>query len=237
MNVQKDLIQHIAVLTVAPGYLNFNERRSSDILHVGLEETRLLLRDCLGVLTVEDTSGDTDVFAAARGGGGALAPVLDRYAQVFRQAGEHIGRILQTRWKDDLEARYAIDPVISELDEFLSGEHWYEIDNAQMIRFRDGTFYLNCSRVCVNFMSNWHCASMFFSDEVAQCVLDRLEERFRMAGEIVPARSFDPPKDYLWRARTFAPQSPQSMINYWEAMLPGSRKIRIRQMVNQVQRV
>lgn len=231
MNLQKDLIQHIAVLTVAPGYLNFDEERSSRILHVGLEETKLLLRDCMGILAVEDTAGEQDIFTAAVKGGA----LLKQYADVFHTAGERIDALAHTRWNDDLAARYAIDPVISELDEFLGGEHWYEIDRARLIRFPDGTFYRNCSRVCVNFMSNWHCASMFFSDEMTDCVLGRLEERFGMTGEVVSVREFDPPKDFLWRARAFAPQSPQSMINYWEAVLPGARRIRIRQMVNHVQ--
>lgn len=231
MNLQKDLIQHIAVLTVAPGYLNFSEPRSSDILHVGLEETKQMLRDCLGILAAEDTGSGLDIFEEAEA---ARQPVLRRYAQVFREACQGMDALRDVRWKDDLEARYDIDPVISGLDAFLGAEHWYEIDHAQLIRFSDGTFYCDCSRSYANFVTNWRCASMFSTQELVECVCGALAERFGKEGEAVSASSFDPPKDFLWRARTYAPQSPQSMINYWEAVLPGARRVRIKQMVGQV---
>lgn len=232
MNLQKDLIQHIAVLTVAPGYLNFADPRSSGILHVGLEETQQLLRDCLGILAVEDTAEDTDIFQRV---GRGREPALRQYAEVFRTVYERIGALLHEEWKDDLAARYAIEPAISELDSFLSGEHWYDIDRAMLLAFPNGSFYRNCSKVCVNCMTNWHCASLFFSPELARCTRSILRERFQIEGAPLSVSELDPPKDYLWRARTYAPQSPQSMINYWEAVLPGSRRVRIRQMVSQTQ--
>lgn len=231
MNLQKDLIQHIAVLTVAPGYLNFDDPRSSQILHVGLDETRLLLLHCLSILAAEDAADAPKLFQTA---GQIAPPVLSRYAQAFRLAAERINGLSSVVWNDDLDARYALDPVISDLDLFLGGEHWYDVDRARLIRFPDGTYYQNCARVCVSSMSNWHRASLFFSDETVRCALDRLEARFGLTGEAVPVAHFDPPMDYLWRARTYAPQSPQSMINYWEALLPGARRVRIKQLVSQV---
>lgn len=231
MNLQKDLIQHIVVLTVAPGYLNFSEPRSSEILRVGLEETKLLLRDCLGILAVEDTAGGEDIFQTIQTSAGAPA-VLGRYARTFREASERIDGIRGARWEDDLDARSAIEPVVSDLDGFLGGEHWYDVEQARLIRRADGWFYQNCSKVCLNFISNWHCASLLFSDEAVECVLGQLRERFGIEGDVVPVSEFDPPNDYLWRARTYAPQTPQSLINYWAAMLPGARRMRIKQLVD-----
>lgn len=236
MNLQKDLIQHIAVLTVAPGYLNFAQRRSTDVLHMGLSETKLLLRDCLGILAVEDTAGASDVFRWAWAAGGQEADaVLNRYAQAFRQAAERIDASLNIRWNNETDALCDMERVMGDLDSFLAREHWYDVDQARLICFPDGTFYQNCSRFCPNRMANWHCASVFPGGEVAQCVLDRLKSRYSLTGTAVPLVDYDPPRDYLWRARTYAPQGPQSLINYWEAMLPGSRRLRIKQMVNQQQ--
>lgn len=236
MNLQKDLIQHIAVLTVAPGYLNFEQRRSTDILHMGLSETKLLLRDCLGILAVEDTASGVDVFCPAWADSrGAESPVLDRYGQMFRLAAERIDGALETVWDNETDAACDLEVVVSELDAFLSKEHWYDVEHAQLIRFPDGTFYQNCSRFFPNHMGNWHRASVFPNDEVVACVTQRLKWLYGMTGEGVSVLEFDPPRDYLWRARTYAPQSPQSLINYWEAMLPGARRVRIRQLVNQQQ--
>lgn len=235
MNLQKDLIQHVAVLTVAPGYLNFEQQRSTDILHMGLSETRLLLRDCLGILAVEDTAGGSDVFRSAWSASRQGDAVLGRYARVFRQAAERIDAALDIQWDSEAEARCDLELVVGKLDAFLGAEHWYDVDQARLIRFTDGTFYQNCSRFCPNRMTNWHCASVFPGDEVAQCVLGRLKSRYGLTGEAVSVLEYDPPRDYLWRARTYAPQGPQSLINYWEAMLPGSRRMRIKQLVNQQQ--
>lgn len=231
MNLQKDLIQHIAVLTVAPGYLNFQESRSSQILHVGLDETRLLLLHCLSILAAEDAADAPKLLQTA---GETVPPVLLRYARAFRLAAERISGLSSVVWNDDLDARYALDPVISDLDLFLGGEHWYDVDQARLIRFPDGKYYRSCSRVCVSSTPNWHRASFFFSDEAVCCTLDRLEAHFGLKGKAAPVSTLDPPRDYLWRARTYAPQSPQSMINYWEALLPGARRVRIKQLVSQV---
>lgn len=236
MNLQKDLIQHIAVLTVAPGYLNFAQRRSTEILHMGLAETKLLLRDCLGILAVEDTAGGVDVFCPEWGAvRGAQSPVLGRYAQAFRLTAQRIDAAAETCWSSAEDAAADLEEVAGDLDAFLGGEHWYDVDHAQLIRFPDGTFYQNCSRFFPNRMGNWHCASVFPAGEVVQCVVERLKGLYNMTGEAVSVLEFDPPRDYLWRARTYAPQSPQSLINYWEAMLPGARRIRIKQLVNQQQ--
>lgn len=232
MNVQKDLIQHIAVLTVAPGYLNFRQPRSSEILHVGLYETKLLLRDCLSIMAVESKGGGRDVFQCAAAVP-ALAPYAKRFGETIAQIDELAGQI----WDDDLDARYALEPVITELDAFLSAEHWYEEGQARLIQSADGSFYSERSTARINFIPNWRCASLFFSNEVADCVRQRLWQRGHRNTEPVPLLSLAPPEGYLWMARTYAPQSPQNLINYWEAMLPGARKVRIRQMVSRQQSV
>lgn len=230
MNLQKDLIQHISVLTVAPGYLNFAMPRSSNIVHVGLEELQLLLRDCMGVLAVEPAEEVEDLLSRT---GEEQPPALAGHFRMFREVSARADELLHTSWQDDLSARDDIESVIGELDAFLSREHWYELDRARLIRMPGGVYYHNCSPAGANLLSNWHCASLFFSEESADAVCGTLYTRFGLEGEVVPVSEFDPPKDYLWRARTYAPQSPQSMINYWEAVLPGSRRVRIRQMVDQ----
>jgi len=230
MNLQKDLIQHIAVLTVAPSYLNFGRPRSSAILHVGLDETRLLLRDCLSIMAVE--ARGRDVFRSA----GAV-PALAPYASLFREASEQIAGLMEQTWDDDLDARCALEPVVSALDGFFSAEHWYDMGHARLIQSTEGTFYADRSPARANFNPNWRCASLFFSDEVADCVRQALWERDHRNTEPVPLLSLAPPEGYLWMARTYAPQSPQNLINYWEAMLPGARMVRIRQMVSQQQPV
>lgn len=230
MNLQKDLIQHIAVLTVAPSYLNFGQPRSSEILHVGLEETRLLLRDCLGIMAVEHRG--RDAFRAA-----AAIPALAPYAERFRETSERFAELMEQTWDDDLDARCALEPVVSELDAFFSAEHWYDMGYARLIQSAEGAFYSDRSPSRVNFIPNWRCASLFFSDEVADYVRQALWQRDRRNTEPVPLLSLAPPQGYLWMARTYAPQSPQNLINYWEAMLPGARKARIRQMVSRHQTV
>lgn len=230
MNLQKDLIQHIAVLTVAPGYLNFTRPRSSEIIHVGLEETKLLLRDCLSIMAVE--ARGREVFRAAE-----AVPALAPYARLFRKTAEQIDVLKQQTWEDDLDARYALDPVITELDAFFSEEHWYDMSYAHLIQSAEGAFYSDRSPARVNFIPNWRCASLFFTEEVSDYVRKALWKRDRRNTEPVPLLSLAPPDGYLWMARTYAPQSPQNLINYWEAMLPGARKARIRQMVNQQQSV
>lgn len=228
MNVQKDLIQHIAVLTVAPGYLNFAQPRSSEIIHVGLAETKQLLTECLRIMAVED--GGRDVFRAA----GACS-VFEPYAKAFRCAADQIEAVDGQIWDDDLDARYALEPIVNPLDSFLSAEHWYDMGYARLIQSADGAFYSDRSPVRVNFNPNWRLASLFFSADVADCVREMLWQRERRNTEPVPLLSLAPPQGYLWMARTYAPQSPQNLINYWEAMLPGARRVRIRQMVNQQQ--
>ena len=232
MNAQKDLIQHIAVLTVAPSYLNFTQPRSSEILHVGLEETKILLRDCLGIMAVEDRIRGRDVFQAAE-----AVPVLAPYARLFREATQKIDELTKQIWDDDLDARYALEPLVSPLDAFLSEEHWYDMGCAHLIQSTEGAFYSDRSPVRVNFVPNWRCASLFFKEEIVDCVRQSLWEREHRNTEPVPLLSLAPPEGYLWMARTYAPQNPQNLINYWEAMLPGARKIRIRQMVSQQQTV
>lgn len=232
MNAQKDLIQHIAVLTVAPSYLNFNDSRSSEILHVGLEETKVLLRDCLDIMTVGDRSRGRDVFRTAE-----AVPALAPYARLFRESTQTINELTKQIWDDDLDARYALEPLVSALDAFLNEEHWYDMGYAHLIQSADGAFYSDRSPVRVNFVPNWRCASLFFQEEVVDCVRQSLWERERRNTEPVPLLSLAPPEGYLWMARTYAPQNPQNLINYWEAMLPGARKIRIRQMVSQQQTV
>lgn len=230
MNLQKDLIQHIAVLTVAPSYLNFSQPRSSEILHVGLEETKLLLRDCLGIMAVE--ARGRDVFRSA-----GTMPALAPYAALFRETSEQIAGLMEQTWDDDLDARRALEPVVSGLDAFLSTEHWYDMGYARLIQSAEGAFYSDRSPTRVNYIPNWRCASLFFTDEVTDCVRETLWKRDHRNTEPVPLLSLAPPEGYLWMARTYAPQSPQNLINYWEAMLPGARKARIRQMVNQQQSV
>lgn len=230
MNSQKDLIQHIAVLTVAPSYLNFAQPRSSAIIHVGLEETRLLLRDCLGIMAVE-TRG-RDVFRSA-----GAKPALTTYANLFRKTSEQMARLMERTWDNDLDARCDLEPVVSGLDAFFSDEHWYDMGYARLIRSTEGTFYADRSETRVNYIPNWRCASLFFSDEVTDCVRETLWKRDHRNTEPVPLLSLAPPEGYLWMARTYAPQSPQNLINYWEAMLPGARTARIRQMVSQQQPV
>lgn len=232
MNAQKDLIQHIAVLTVAPSYLNFNDPRSSEILHVGLEETKVLLRDCLDIMTVGDRSRGRDVFHTAE-----TVPALAPYARLFRESTQTVNELTKQIWDDDLDARYALEPLVSTLDAFLNEEHWYDMGYAHLIQSADGAFYSDRSPVRVNFVPNWRCASLFFKEEIADCVRQSLWERERRNTEPVPLLSLAPPEGYLWMARTYAPQNPQNLINYWEAMLPGARKIRIRQMVSQQQTV
>lgn len=230
MNLQKDLIQHIAVLTVAPSYLNFAQPRSSEILHVGLEETRLLLRDCLAIMAVEDRGWGRDMFLAAE-----TIPGLARYAQVFRETAGRMDALCARSWDNELDARCALESVVSPLDAFLSEEHWYNMGFAHLIQSAEGSFYSDRSPVRVNFVPNWRCASLFFTQEVADCVRQSLWEKDRRRTEAVPLLSLAPPQGYLWMARTYAPQNPQNLINYWEAMLPGARKVRIRQMVSQQQ--
>lgn len=230
MNVQKDLIQHIAVLTVAPSYLNFAQPRSSEILHVGLEETKLLLRDCLAIMTVEDRTWGRDVFQAAE-----TVPALAPYARVFRDAAEQIDILTTLSWDNDLSVRRALETVVNPLDTFLSQEHWYNMGFAHLIQSAEGAFYSDRSPVRVNFVPNWRCASLFFTQELADCVRQALWQKDHRNTEPVPLLSLAPPQGYLWMARTYAPQSPQNLINYWEAMLPGARKVRIRQMVSQQQ--
>lgn len=226
MNVQKDLIQHIAVLTVAPGYLNFAQPRSSEIIHVGLAETRQLVMECLRIMAVEDE--ERDVFQAA-----GECPALEPYVRTFRCAVDQIEAADGQIWDDDLDARCALEPIVNTLDSFLSAEHWYDMGYARLIQSTDGAFYSDRSPARVNFNPNWRLASLFFSDGVADCVREILWQRDRRNTEPIPLLSLAPPQGYLWMARTYAPQSPQNLINYWEAMLPGARKVRIRQMVNQ----
>lgn len=230
MNLQKDLIQHVAVLTVAPSYLNFARPRSSEILHVGLEETRLLLRDCLSIMAVEPRG--RDVFQTA-----GTIPALAPYAELFQDVSEQIIGLMGQTWDDDLDARCALEPVVCGLDEFLSGQHWYDMGYARLIQSAEGTFYSDRSPSRVNFSPNWRLASLFFTDDVTDSVRQTLWTLDRRNTEPVPLLSLAPPEGYLWMARTYAPQSPQNLINYWEAMLPGARKARIRQMVNQQQPV
>lgn len=230
MNQQKDLIQHIAVLTVAPSHLNFSMPRSSGIMHIGLQETTVLMRDCLRIMAAEDRR--TDVFRCARD-----VPALAPYALAFRETTERISGLIGQVWEDDLDVRCAVEPVISDLDAFLSAEHWYDMSHAWLIRSADGSFYSDRSPRRVNFVSNWQCASLFFSDEVTSCVCEALHRHSARGAEPVPLLSLAPPDDYLWMARTYAPQTPQNLINYWEAMLPGARRARIRQMVSQQQSV
>lgn len=232
MNAQKDLIQHIAVLTVAPSYLNFNDPRSSEILHVGLEETKILLRDCLGIMAVADRGRGRDLFRTAE-----MVPALAPYARLFRASTQMIDELTEQIWDDDLDARYALDPLVSTLDTFLNEEHWYDMGYAHLIQSADGAFYSDRSPVRVNFVPNWRCASLFFKEDLVDCVRQSLWERERRNTEPVPLLSLAPPEGFLWMARTYAPQNPQNLINYWEAMLPGARKIRIRQMVSQQQSV
>lgn len=230
MNLQKDLIQHIAVLTVAPSYLNFARPRSSEILHVGLDETRLLLRDCLGIMAVEPRG--RDVYRSA-----GTVPALVPYAELFQDVSEQIDALMNQTWDDDLDARSALEPVVCALDDFLSAHHWYDMGYARLIQSAEGTFYCDRSPSRVNFIPNWRCASLFFTDEVTDSARQTLWTRDRRNTEPVPLLSLAPPEGYLWMARTYAPQSPQNLINYWEAMLPGARQVRIRQMVNQQQPV
>lgn len=230
MNLQKDLIQHITVLTVAPSYLNFAQPRSSEILHVGLEETKLLMRDCLAIMAVEDRTWGRDVFQAAES-----IPVLARYARAFREAAEQIDALAAQSWDNELDARCALESVVSPLDAFLSGEHWYNMGFAHLIQSAEGAFYSDRSPIRANFVPNWRCASLFFTQEVADCVRQTLWQKDRRSTEPVPLLSLAPPQGYLWMARTYAPQNPQNLINYWEAMLPGARKVRIRQMVSRQQ--
>lgn len=230
MNQQKDLIQHVAVLTVAPSYLNFSIPRSSRIMHIGLQETAALGWDCLRIMAAADRR--TDAFRCARD-----VSVLAPYAQAFQEMEERINSLLGQVWEDDLDVRCAVEPAISDLDAFLSAEHWYDMGYARLIQSADGSFYTDRSPGRVNFVSNWQCASLFFSDEVADYVCQTLRRRTGRDTEPVPLLSLAPPDDYLWMARTYAPQTPQSLINYWEAMLPGARRARIRQMVSQQQSV
>lgn len=232
MNVQKDLIQHIAVLTVAPGYLNFDQPRSSEIIHVGLEETKVLLRDCLGIMAVEDRGWGLDLFRRAE-----AQPALAPYARLFREATEQIDELAGQTWDNEMDAHTALEPLVNELDSFLCAEHWYDMGYARLIQSAEGAFYSDRSPVRVNYIPNWHCASLFFSQEVADHVRQALLQRDRRNTEAVPLLSLAPPQGYLWMARTYAPQSPQNLINYWEAMLPGARKLRIRQMVSRQQTV
>ena len=163
----------------------------------------------------------------------ALAPYVKRFGETIQQIDELAGQV----WDDDLDARCALAPVISELDGFLSAEHWYEESRACLIQSAEGSFYSERSPARINFIPNWRCASLFFSHEVADCVRQRLWQKGHRNTEPVPLLSLAPPEGYLWMARTYAPQSPQNLINYWEAMLPGARKVRIRQMVSRQQSV